>query len=151
MLFAIPTNGNAGMDESVSDHFGSAACFTLYDSDSGEIQIVKNQVENHVHGNCHPMKNLARYKIDSIICSGIGKRAIEILKKDGIVVYQSDERMVAGVVDRIKNGELTEMDPSTACRGHTHKQVSGIGPRGGGKPGSTTNRNSGLNFKGFRG
>ena len=122
MLVCIPTNGDSGMNDSLCEHFGSAPFFTLYDSDSGEIQMVKNKNATHAHGTCHPMTQLTRFKIDSIICSGIGRRAIEMLKNDGVTVFQSDKKTVGEVVEQIKNDNLTEIDPTTACKGHGQRQ-----------------------------
>jgi predicted Fe-Mo cluster-binding NifX family protein len=150
MLVCIPTNGNAGMNESLSDHFGSAAYFTLYDSDSGELQMVKNRNAGHAHGTCHPMTQLARYHIDSIICSGIGRRAIEMLKNDGVTVYQSDNKTVAEVVEEIKSGILKEVDPAKACMGHGQRQGFIHGSKSAGGPGSGRSQGPGAGKKGMR-
>jgi predicted Fe-Mo cluster-binding NifX family protein len=138
------------MNESLSDHFGSAAYFTLYDSDSGEIQMVKNKNESHAHGTCHPMTQLGRYHIDSIICSGIGRRAIEMLKKDGIIVYQSDKKTVGEVVEQIKHNDLAEIDPATACKGQGQRQGFIHGSNTAGGPGSGKGRGTGTNKGGMR-
>jgi predicted Fe-Mo cluster-binding NifX family protein len=148
MLVCIPTNGNAGLNETLSDHFGSAAYFTLYDSDSGEIQLVKNRNASHAHGTCHPMTQLARYHVDSIICSGIGRRAIEMLKNDGVTVYQSDKKTVAEVVEQINKKELSEVDPATACKGHGQRQGTIGGSAASGDSGSGRGRGIGMNRKG---
>lgn len=122
MLICIPTNGNAGMSETLSDHFGSAPYFTIYNSESGEIQTVQNRNSSHAHGTCHPMTQLSRFKLNSIVCSGIGRRAIDMLKADGITVYQSDKDTVGEVVEQIKSNSLEEIDPATACKGHGQRQ-----------------------------
>jgi predicted Fe-Mo cluster-binding NifX family protein len=150
MLVCIPTNGKAGMNESLSDHFGSAEYFTLYDSESGELQMVKNRNASHAHGTCHPMTQLAKYHIDSIICSGIGRRAIEMLKNDGITVYQANKKTVNEVVEEIKNNNLTEVDPAKACLGHGQRQGFIHGPGSSGGAGSGRSRGSGTNKGGIR-
>lgn len=148
MLICIPTNGNAGMSETLSDHFGSAPYFTLYDGDSGELQMVKNRNATHAHGTCHPMTQLTRYHIDSIICSGIGRRAIEMLKNDGVTVYQSEKRTVSEVVEQVKKGELKEVDPATACKGHGQRQGAIHGTISGRSPGSGRGQSAGTNRRG---
>lgn len=124
MLICIPTNGSGGMNEGLSEHFGSAPYFTLYDSDSGEIHAVENRNTDHIHGTCHPLTNLGKFNIDAMVCAGIGRRAIEMLKIGGITVYQSDKETVAEVVEQVKNNQLTEIDPAKACMGHGHRQRS---------------------------
>jgi len=122
MLICIPTNGDSGFNDTLNDHFGSAPYFTLYDGNSNTIKTVKNRNSSHSHGTCHPMIQLKKYHIDSIVCSGIGKRAIEMLNNEGIKVYQSDKKIVADAVEQIKNNELSEIDASKACKGHGQRQ-----------------------------
>jgi predicted Fe-Mo cluster-binding NifX family protein len=118
MLACIPTKGNAGLEDTVFEHFGSAPYFTLYDSNSDEVKIVENRNAHHSHGTCHPMVQLARHRIDCVVCSGMGMRAINALNAEGIRVYQADSGSVGQVIGKIKEGSLPEIDPRTACRGH---------------------------------
>ena len=125
MLACIPTKGNAGCEDAVFDHFGSAPFFTLYDSTSDDVKIIENDNAHHDHGTCHPMAQLVRQRIDSVICSGMGMRAINALNAEGIKVYRADSGTVGEVIVQIKEGTLVEMDPRTACRGHG--QTGGCG------------------------
>ncbi|MDH4155795.1 MAG: NifB/NifX family molybdenum-iron cluster-binding protein [candidate division Zixibacteria bacterium] len=118
MLACIPTNGNKGAEDTVCDHFGSAACFTLYDATNDTIGIVENRNAHHSHGTCHPMNQLAGYDIDCVVCSGIGRRAILALRGEGIKVYHSNSKKVKEVIAKIRANELTEVDPARACMGH---------------------------------
>ena len=118
MLACIPTNGSAGLEDTVCDHFGSAATFTLFNSETGEITVLDNRNAHHTHGTCHPMNHLAKYKIDAVVCVGMGRRAIEALNSEGIRIYHSGSKKVSEVVEFIKAGNLQEMDPAKACRGH---------------------------------
>jgi predicted Fe-Mo cluster-binding NifX family protein len=43
MLACIPTNGSAGLEDTVFDHFGSAPFFTLFDSETGEVTVLENR------------------------------------------------------------------------------------------------------------
>jgi predicted Fe-Mo cluster-binding NifX family protein len=118
MLTCIPARGDAGLDDTLSDHFGSAPFYVIYDSVSDTIDIVKNQNTKHTHGACNPLSELASYQIDSIVCSAIGKRAIDVLNSEGIKVYYSDKKSVRDVVKQIRNNNLPEMDPAAICPGH---------------------------------
>jgi predicted Fe-Mo cluster-binding NifX family protein len=121
VLICIPTNGDAGLEETVCEHFGSASYFTIYDSESQEVTVVKNRNAHHSHGTCHPMNQLASYRIDGVICGGMGHRAIEALNSQGIKIYQADFSQVGEVIEQIKSGSMREMDPARACRGHGHR------------------------------
>jgi len=129
MLVCIPTNGNAGLDDTVSEHFGSARYFTLYDSETGKVEILENHNVHHAHGTCHPLNQLGRYCLGGIVCSGMGRRAIEALSTEGIKVYQADTEEVSGLVEKLKTGSLNEIDPAKACRGHGQHQTDTAGPR----------------------
>ncbi|PKK83592.1 MAG: diguanylate cyclase [candidate division Zixibacteria bacterium HGW-Zixibacteria-1] len=147
MLICIPTIGDTGKEDVVNEHFGSARYFTLYDSELDQIKVVENRNAHHDHGTCHPMNQLAKYKIDGIICSGIGRRAILTMQAEGIKVYHARDAQVAKVLENIKNGDLEEVDPSRACRGHglqggfVHGNQAGCGH--GGKGGHGQGRDGG--------
>jgi len=121
MLICLPTNGNACLQDSLSDHFGSANYFTIYDTDTDQLTVIENDNAYHSHGTCHPIDQLSEHQIAAIVCSGIGRRAIEAFMSAGIKVYQSNARSVAEVVELIKNDRLREIDPNQACQGHGHQ------------------------------
>ena len=121
MLACIPTKGDAGLEDRVCEHFGSAPYFTLYDSVTEEITIVQNRNASHSHGTCHPMNQLVRHHINCVICSGMGRRAIEALSTEGIKVYKAGDDRVSDIVVKIKANDLVEIDPARACMGHGQK------------------------------
>lgn len=120
MTICIPTRGDAGLKDTVFDHFGSAPYFTLYDSESGEVRTIANQNAHHSHGTCHPMTQLAGENIDCVVCGGMGRRAIQALNADGIKVFYARTTSVNDVVDRMKAGDMKELTPAQACLGHGH-------------------------------
>jgi predicted Fe-Mo cluster-binding NifX family protein len=118
MLVCIPTNGNLGLEDTVSDHFGSAPFFTLINTNDGAVTILENRTAHHDHGTCHPMTQLARHHIDCVVCAGMGRRAVETLNGEGIKTYLADGKTVSEIVAQMQSGGLTEIDPRQACRGH---------------------------------
>ncbi|MFC1475803.1 NifB/NifX family molybdenum-iron cluster-binding protein [Candidatus Zixiibacteriota bacterium] len=131
MLACIPTNGNTGREDTVSDHFGSAPYFTLFNTDDQQVAVVDNRNAHHSHGTCHPLNQLAKHRINCIVCLGMGRRAIEALNAEGIKIYHAESQAVGEVIDKIKANELTEIDPVKACRGHG--QRGGCAPGGSGR------------------
>lgn len=127
MLACIPTKSNTGVEDTVNDHFGSSPFFTLFDSEKEEYTFVENKNSHHEHGTCHPMTQLAKHHIDCIICSGIGRRAIEALGTEGIKVYFSESKKVNDIIESVKAGTLKEIDPAKACHGHGQKAGAGAG------------------------
>ena len=118
MLVCIPTKGNAGLQEEISEHFGSSPCFTFYNSETEELKTIVNRNAHHAHGTCHPMNQLTKYKIDCIVCNHMGRRAIEALGTEGIKVLAADSQNVNEIITKIQSDELKEIDISKACRGH---------------------------------
>jgi predicted Fe-Mo cluster-binding NifX family protein len=135
----------------VFDHFGSAPYFTLYDSANDEVKILENRNAHHSHGTCHPMAQLVRYKIDCVVCSGMGMRAINALNAEGIKVYQADSGTVGEVIGKIKDGNLPEMDPRTACRGHGQTGGCGHGQTAAANPDRGQPRGAGRGQRGRQG
>lgn len=120
MKICIPTLGEKGLEEQVCEHFGSAPYFTIVESDSNEVEIVNNQNQHHSHGVCHPMASLSGKGIDSVVCGGMGRRAVELLNSDGIKVYLGSGSTVKNLVEQYKQGDLKELTVANACGGHDH-------------------------------
>jgi predicted Fe-Mo cluster-binding NifX family protein len=138
MKACIPTRADRGLEDTVYDHFGSAPYFTLYDTETGEVTVLKNRNRHHSHGTCHPMNQLAGYNIDCVVCSGLGWRAIAQLKKEGIRVYQASGDKVRGVAEKLKANQLPHIEPSKICpgRGRSGRFAHGMPGRGqGDRPG----------------
>ncbi len=131
MLMCIPTRGDAGLDDMVNDHFGSAPFFTMCDSETDAVTVLPNSNAKHRHGHCQPLAQLTGHDLDCVVCTGMGRRAVEMLGRKGIKVYLADIRDVREVITRLKSGTLTELDPAQACQGHGHGQRKGQGSSSG--------------------
>ena len=122
MLVCIPTSSGDGLNGKLSGHFGSTPFFTLYNTDTEEVQVIENRNSHHSHGTCHPMNQLSVYKIDTVLCNGMGRRAVEALNSEGIKTKISDAESVQQALDDLQNGKTIDIDPTKACRGHGQHQ-----------------------------
>ena len=118
MRICLPTMGNKGLQESVYNHFGSARYFTIYDTESKSIETKENNNEHQSHGACQPVQVLAKFKINAVLTSGMGKRAVMMFNQAGIKVYILDGETVSEAVNKFEQGQLIEIDPQNACGGH---------------------------------
>lgn len=118
MKICLPTVGNKGLKESVHNHFGSAGYFTIYDTDSEELNVVENTNQHHSHGACQPLNALAGHDVDAILTSGMGARAVNLLNEGGVKVYLLDGATVEEAIKKFKAGELKELTIDSACSGH---------------------------------
>ena len=63
MRICIPTKTDNGTKAQVSEHFGSAPYFTIYDSDTKTIETLDNSNQHHEHGTCNPISILMEKKV----------------------------------------------------------------------------------------
>ena len=110
-----------------SDHFGSAPFFTFIDSETGELEAVRNGGDHHVHGACRPLDFLGTRPVEAIICRGLGRRAFSRLQGGGIEVYVTLEKDVGTTVEAFKAGRLRKLTSEEACQGHSHGHSHGHG------------------------
>jgi predicted Fe-Mo cluster-binding NifX family protein len=120
MKLCLPTIGNKGMDEMVFNHFGSAKYFTIYDTDSKSVKIVKNTNQHHNHGACQPLGVISNHDVNIVLTNGMGKRAVELLNNGGVKVLLLQGNTVKEAIQKFENNELIELTPLNACGGHGH-------------------------------
>ena len=118
MKIAFPSQKNHGVDSVVYSHFGSANFFIIVDSETGGTNVVRNHDLNHAHGKCQPLLALGGNTVDAVIVGGIGKGALQKLKKEGIIVYRAVEGTVSENLELIKAGKLPEFTVDQTCAGH---------------------------------
>ena len=115
MKICIPTAGEGGLRDTISEHFGRASTFTIVNLDSGEVKIIKNQGV-HAGSSLRAPELIAREGVNTVICRGIGVKAIEILRKKGIDILTVDgNRTVEEAIEMFKKGKLSEV--RTGCKG----------------------------------
>jgi predicted Fe-Mo cluster-binding NifX family protein len=120
MKVCIPTQEDKGAESLAYGHFGSAPCFIIIDSETGEIRSVANNNQHHAHGACHPMSALGGMAVDAVVVGGIGRRAVMGLNEQGIKVYQAIAGTALENVNALKSGNMIELTVESACGGHAH-------------------------------
>ena len=127
MRICMPTMTDAGLGAPLHGHFGSAAYFTIVDTETDEIRITANADRHQAHGQCHPLSVLAGERFEAVLTGGMGRRAVASLNQAGIRVYQLGGATVGEAVDAMRAGKAVELTPATAC-GHGHGHGHGAGP-----------------------
>jgi predicted Fe-Mo cluster-binding NifX family protein len=137
MMICIPTKDDQGLDSKINDHFGSAPYYALADTENDEVEIVLNRGHRHRQGACNPAGALGGYKIDAVVCAGMGRGAFSSLAGAGIKVLLSDKKTVRDVLAAAREGLLRELSADEICPGH------GAGHGGGHGVGHGRGRGSG--------
>jgi predicted Fe-Mo cluster-binding NifX family protein len=115
MKICIPTATNKGKEAEVYGHFGSAPFFTIYDTDSGSVEVIDNANQHHAHGMCQPMAALGGKDVNAVVTGGAGAGAIQKLNQGGIKVYRAVAGTVADVAAQFAGGKLEEISVQDAC------------------------------------
>ncbi len=118
MKICIPTRTKDGKKAEVFGHFGSAPCFTIYDTQTDQIEIIENADQHHSHGMCQPMATLAGKQIGAVVCGGMGVRAVQKLNESGIKAYRAADGTVEQILQQQKSGTLEEITVLNACAQH---------------------------------
>jgi len=115
----VPTLGQGGLDDYVSDHFGRAPTFTIVDLKTGEVKVIPN-TSIHMGGSGYPPEIMREHGVDVMLCSGIGPRAIKMFEQFGIEVYVGATGTVREAIEAWKAGKLQEATDKNACKMHRH-------------------------------
>lgn len=119
MRLCIPTMDDGGLKAVPSDHFGSAPFFTLVDTDTERVELVRNADHHHEHGRCDPIRSLETEGIDLVVCQGMGRRAMTLLSEAGIPFFITWKPDVAAILVAHRERRLGQ----EAC-----KEADQVGP-----------------------
>ena len=119
MKLCIPTLGNGGLDDFVSEHFGRAPTFTIVDIAKNEVKTVQNSGE-HFGGMSVAPELIAEASVEVVLCGGLGPRAISAFEQLGIEVHVGASGTVSEAISAFQAGRLTEASDANACKMHRH-------------------------------
>lgn len=85
---AIPTKGERGLKETISEVFGRAPCFTLVDLEDGSVEhveVLRNTAADYEHGTGPiVVKMLADRGVDMVVAKEVGPGAKTLLEQNNI-------------------------------------------------------------------
>jgi len=119
MKVCIPTMGNNGINEVVSQHFGRARTYTIVDTETNEVEVLQN-TSRHMGGNRLPPEIIVETGTHIMLCSGLGPRAINMFEQYGIDVFVGATGTVKDAINAWMSGKLTEATDENACKMHRH-------------------------------
>jgi len=118
MKLCIPTKTDDGKAAKVHEHFGSAPYFVIYDTETDTAEVINNINQHHSHGMCQPLSSLGGKKIDAVVCSGMGARAVQKLNEGGIRAFRAIPGTVENIASQFLKGSLKEITAADACTQH---------------------------------
>ena len=117
MNIAIPTLGEKGLEEKVSEHFGRCLTYTIMDNERNIVTIIKN-TSSHNGGKVLPPELLKQNDINVLLCKGIGPKAIKMCNSFDIEVYVDSSSTVKEIYTKWKNNQLHKASLDDACEEH---------------------------------
>ena len=119
-IIAIPSEGEGGLEASISGHFGHCPRYTLLTISNEKIkniEIIPNIP--HAEGSClAPVQLLRNNNVDTLIASGMGMRPFMHFKEMQIDVYHAGEQhSVEDIIKDFLAGNLIRFDETYTCQG----------------------------------
>lgn len=106
---AFPTNGN-NLDAEICKHFGRANNFLIYDLNDKKFKV---EVNPESEGKpIAPPDFLNDLDVSGVVCSGLGKKAIDKFLNHEIKVYKAEKTSIKDNLKLIEENKLKENDQS---------------------------------------
>jgi len=109
MKILIAIEEDEGINSKLSNHFGHCKNFAIYETETEKLEIIKNEL-NHHDPNSSPVDQLKKHSLNTVISSSMGRKAIELFKKENIEVkigtYTTVKEVIANLdtLKEIKKG-----------------------------------------------
>ncbi|MBU4502057.1 MAG: hypothetical protein KKA79_05660 [Nanoarchaeota archaeon] len=113
MKIITPVLEKDGKNSKISEHFGQAKYFALYDSETKKTKFI-DRTSEHIEGACTPVAEMMQYKPDAIFVLGMGYRAVEMFKTRGVQVKSGNYSRLSEVIENLDKLE----DFEGACMHH---------------------------------
>lgn len=118
----IPLIEDRGIDSQLSEHFGRAPFFAVFElSKDGKIldhKVVLNDSE-HFGGVGSPPDRVLKLKPDVVITYGMGSRALSRFQSARVAVLRANSNFVRNILSAYIRDELEEM--TEGCHHARHK------------------------------
>ena len=109
----FPLLNNNGENSEISGHFGHAPFFGIYNVEKKELKVIQNNLD-HTNPNKSPIDQIVETINPTIIyATGIGGRALDLIKQKGIKLKTSNDSTVKEVIEN-----LDKLSDQTSNCGH---------------------------------
>ncbi|MFP4494231.1 MAG: NifB/NifX family molybdenum-iron cluster-binding protein, partial [Puniceicoccaceae bacterium] len=102
----------------MSRHFGRAPFHHVIDTENRSAGILKKPEGGR--GHCVPFQTLAGYKVQTVLCKGIGRGAAMNFASAGIPVMKTSAETIDEALRQLESGELTHLAEDDLCASHDH-------------------------------
>ena len=100
MKILIAINENKKLSSRLSEYFGHCPYFTIYETKTKKLEIVKNNIE-HSNLNLTPVDQVMKFKSDAVFSLGIGQRAIKLFNEKNVKIKTGNYKNLKEVIENI--------------------------------------------------
>lgn len=118
MKICVPSQSEPHLDARLSQHFGHAPWFVVFDNDTGELEMVAKGEEHYDGGHCVVPGSLMNLRIEAVVCGGMGKKSLVRFEDQGMAVFLSPRERVWEVLADIRAGDVKRLTLEDACESH---------------------------------
>jgi predicted Fe-Mo cluster-binding NifX family protein len=113
MRLALTTSGET-LEAPLDPRFGRAPRFLVFDTDTTAFEIVDNRagLESAQGAGIQAAENLGRLGVRGLVTGHCGPKALRVLVRAGIQVYNTDAPTVAAAIDDYRAGRLVTAEPA---------------------------------------
>jgi predicted Fe-Mo cluster-binding NifX family protein len=110
---ALTTSGET-LEAPLDPRFGRAPRFLVFETDTDAFEIVDNQtgVEAAHGAGVQAAETLARLGVRGVVTAHCGPKALSVLTRAGIEVYNTDVKTVAEAIQAYRSGKLAAVAPA---------------------------------------
>jgi predicted Fe-Mo cluster-binding NifX family protein len=118
LKIAVTAKGKE-LDSQVDERFGRTHCFIVVDTETGEMKVYDNQVnQNAMQGaGIQSAQNIANIGVDAVLTGHVGPNSFRVLSSAGIDVYTGATGSVRDMIDKFKGGQMSPVS-SPDVEGH---------------------------------
>jgi predicted Fe-Mo cluster-binding NifX family protein len=99
MKLLIPVLEDKQFESRVSEHFGQAYLFAVFNSETKEFKIVRQTIDHS--SDLTPVDQIMVHDFDTVYVLGVGGRAIKLFREKGIKLKTGEFRTVKEVVENL--------------------------------------------------
>ncbi|MBZ4664068.1 MAG: hypothetical protein JG776_1783 [Caloramator sp.] len=91
--------------------FGRCRYFQIHNLETGEFKVLENAGQKSGGGaGIAAAQQIIDEGVDVVITGSLGPNAFDLINKAGIKAYKCDEISIKEVIEKLKNGELQEIN-----------------------------------------
>jgi predicted Fe-Mo cluster-binding NifX family protein len=118
MKLCIPVTSDQGFDSEVCEHFGTAPCLLVIESDSMELSPAFLLNGNHTRGIGESLAFMAGQNIQAVFVRDTGDAALASLQTGRFEVFKTEEKTVRETIGAFKTGSLSQLKVQPICMSH---------------------------------